>query len=333
MKKLPLYFSLIVAAAGSIEAETPRPAFVEGAVRQAQSVRQRQALAPKLNESYSDGQVAPELYPGESADVGPQLLVIPKVKKTWFEVSADAQYFYTSNIFLAEKAAVDTGVLLTTLQAAFAPTPFEVAGHELSIRAGYRHQRYNYGLDNSRNGLNNFDFDDGTVFANARYAFAPNWNVFVGVDYNRLLSGLENLNEFYTELVPGWALERQFAFGENSMLSVAYIGAEHITHADPSPTTNVNDRLDSIFSLSWSWQFRPGFVFQPYYRFQQTHYWVTSTRNDIFNTVGATISWVITDWASVRTFASWENRNSNDVRVSDYQKFDGGLGLSVVLHF
>ena len=125
------------------------------------------------------------------------------------------------------------------------------------------------------------------------------------------------------------------AFGENSMLSVAYIGAEHITHADPAPTTDVNDRLDSIFSLSWSWQFRPGFVFQPYYRFQQTHYWANSTRNDLFHTVGATISWVITDWASVRTFASWENRNSNASagQAPDYQKLDGGLGLSVVLHF
>ena len=42
---------------------------------------------------------------------------------------------------------------------------------------------------------------------------------------------------------------------------------------------------------------------------------------------------LINDWGSVRTFATWEARVSNDPDVSDYQKTDAGLGLSMALRF
>ena len=59
----------------------------------------------------------------------------------------------------------------------------------------------------------------------------------------------------------------------------------------------------------------------------------SSDRNDFFHTQGLSVAWLINDWGSARAFATWEARVSNDPDVSEYQKTDAGLGLSVALRF
>jgi hypothetical protein len=312
-------------------AQTPRPQLNEAVLRQAQSAQQNQLATAKISGSFADGQEAPQLYPGESADVGPQYLMLSKPRRRWLEASTDVQFYYTSNVFLSEKGAVDTGVLLMTAQAAFAPEPFAVGGGELALKAGYREQMYLYGLDDTANQLNNLDFDVATVFASARYGFGQNWTAYLELDYNRYLSHEEHWTEFYTEVAPTWVLERKFELGANQIFSASYAGTAHWTYTDAP--SNINDRIDSILALSWSWQFFPRWILQPSYRIQHTYYWQNSDRNDFFHTLGLSVAWLVNDWASVRTFATWEARVSNDPDVSDYQKTDAGLGLSVALRF
>ncbi len=167
----------------------------------------------------------------------------------------------------------------------------------------------------------------------ARWKFREHWLASVGVDYNRLLSHEDGWHEFYTELLPSWSLERQIPLGEKHALSIAYIGAAHFTHTDPAPSTNIQDRFDSILAVTWSWPLAPTLVLQPFYRFQHTHYWENSDRNDVFHTLGASLTWAFNDWASVRVFTSWEKRDSNDELIQDYQEFDTGGGLSIALRF
>ncbi len=314
-------------------AQAPRAFLSEGAVRQVQSTRQRQALSPTLETSFANGETAPELYGGESEDVGAQLLIIQKPRRTYFEAGVDLQYFYTSNVLLTERAPIDTGLFVTTAQVAFAPEPFAFGTGEVAVRAGYRHQRFMYGLDSTSNQLNNFDFDNSSLFANARYSFAPNWEAFVGLEYNRLLSHENNWDEFYTEILPAWGLERRIPLGPKNSLILALANGVHFTHTDPLPETNTNDRIDSILSLTWNYELLPSVVFQPYYRFQYTHYWDNGDRNDFFNTLGASLVWAVTDWASVRTFINWESRTSDDELIQDYTKVDAGAGLSVSVRF
>src|SRR4051812_1274268 len=104
MKKTFLVLLAPLAFSTLAQAQAPQAQRIEGATRQLQSTRQRQALAQKLDTSYSSGQTAPELYLGESADVGPQFLVIEKHRKTFFEAGVDTQLLYTSNVLLTEKA-------------------------------------------------------------------------------------------------------------------------------------------------------------------------------------------------------------------------------------
>jgi hypothetical protein len=335
-KALSLFFLPLAAAAQTGQA--PKPVFRTGetdaALRQVQSATQRQEFQGSLQQSSAgSNQNAPELYEGESADVGPQVLLAEKQRRNWFEAGADVQYYYTSNLFLTEKDKIDTGVLLSTAQFAIAPEAMALGGGEYSVRAGYRHQMYNYGLDKTSNQLNNFNFDVGTVFLNHRYKLPSEVSLYFGTEYNRYLSHEAGWREFYSELALTWGAEKSISFGENHQLSLSYIGINHVTHTDPNPTTNVNDRIDSILSVNWSWQFYPRFILQPYYRVQQVHYWRSQDRDDFINTMGLSLGWYPSDSLALRLFTSYEFRESDDENVDDYHKLDAGGGLSLNLRF
>jgi hypothetical protein len=278
-------------------------------------------------------ETAPELYPGESRDIGPQFLVMPVVKKVYFESGADVQYYYSSNALLTEKGNTDTGILLSTAYFGLAPTPIDIWGGKLAWRAGYRHQIYNYGLDNTANQLNNIDFHVGTVYLTGRFTFWENWTVSLGIDYNRYMSVESNNNEFYTEAVPQWGIEKYIEINDRNYITLGYFGGCHFTYTDPLPISNINDRLDTTFLITTVHQLTDKLILQPFYRFQQTHYWQNSDRNDAFNTVGVALAYLINDWASVRVFTNYEMRDSNDQSIPDYHKFDTGGGVSVSVKF
>ncbi len=275
----------------------------------------------------------PELYPGENEDVGPQYLVMPKVRKTYFEAGVDVQYYYTSNALLSEKGNDDTGILLSTAWFGFAPTPIDLWGGQFAWRTGYREQLYNYGLDNTQSQLNNIDFTVGTAYLGGRYTFGRNWTISAGIDYNRYLSLEANYNEFYTEALPQWGVEKLFEINDRNFITIGYFGALHLTYTDPQPVSHINDRTDSIFLITSVHQLTERLTLQPYYRFQQTHYWENASRNDAFNTFGVALSFRINDWSSVRVFTSYETRDTNEQSVPDYSKWDTGGGVSLAVKF
>lgn len=281
---------------------------------------------------------APELYPGEIDDVGPQFLVlrdrlgadgkatIPPPHR-WVEGFADIQLFYTSNALLTEKGNQDTGVMVFTVQAAITPPPFPLAGGTASARLGYRHQWWLYSLDNTANQLNNFDFAVSTAFVSLRNSWDDRWVATLGLDYNRYLAHDNEWAEFYTELTPTWSIERNIPLGEKCILTAGYYGAWHWTQTDPLPVKHINDRLDTALGLTVTAELLPRFLAQAYYRLQWSHYSENSDRNDMYHNLGLALIYAFNDWASVRTFVSWENRNSTDPIVADYQTFNAGGGL------
>ncbi len=322
-------------AGAQLHAARPLPeTFVDAAQGQDRFARERQFFAPQNPYRGVSTESVPTLYPGESADVGPQYLLLrPHRRRTWIEGGIDAQYFYSSNVFLTERDKVDTGVLLTTVTAGLAPPPFEFAGGEAALHIGYRHARYNYGLDSSANQLNNIDFDVGTIYAGSRFTFHDDWHGWLGLEYNRYLSSERDWSEFYTELLPQWGVERVLHFNDKNAFSLSYYGGYHFTHSDPDPTTHGNDRLDTILSLAYNYTVVTGVILQPYYRFQHSYYSQSGSRHDVFNVVGLTVAYFFNEWASVRLFTSFEARESNDPRVQDYRKWDSGGGVTLAVRF
>lgn len=280
---------------------------------------------------------APELYPGELQDVGPQFLVERKgpaaPERKIFEGFFDSQFFYTSNALLTEKGNQDTGVMVLTLQAAFNLPQFEIFGNTASPRIGYRHQWWLYSLTNSSNQLNNFDFAVATLFVGMQQTWGESWVTTLGVDYNRFLSADHDWNEFYTEALPNWSLEKNVSFGDKSQLTIGYYGGIHFTYTDPQPSNNIDDRLDSTLGLTYTRELLPNLFLQANYRLQWSHYTENHDRNDMYNNAALGFVYLFSDWASLRTFVTFENRNSSDDTVADYTKWDSGVGLNFSARF
>ena len=88
--------------------------------------------------------------------------------------------------------------------------------------------------------------------------------------------------------------------------------------------------------LPTAWQaaeLMPRLYAQPFYRLQWSHYTENSDRNDMYNTIGVGLVYMFNDWASIRTFITYENRNSTDDTVSDYNKWDAGGGVTFSAKF
>ncbi len=280
---------------------------------------------------------APELFPGELQDVGPQFLLgraqAAAPKRHWLEAFADTQFFYTNNALLTEKGNRDTGAMVLTLQATLSPEPFALGEAMVSPRFGYRHQWWLYSLDKTRSGLNNFNFSVSSFFAGVRHSWDEKWIASLSFDYNRYLSQDEDQEEFYTEFVPSWSLERNIQLREKSLLTIGYYGALHMTHTAPTPTSDINDRLDTILSVAYTQELLPGLAVQPYYRIQWANYGKNTDRNDLYNNLGVALIYSINEWATIRGTIAYENRNSSDNQVADYNKLEVGGGVNLSVRF
>src|ERR1017187_1841412 len=73
-----LFGTCVVLASGPVRAQ------VSGAIQQTDAAQQRRQLE-QTAKPYTDGESAPELYSGESSDVGPQSVLRIKPRKTLFE--------------------------------------------------------------------------------------------------------------------------------------------------------------------------------------------------------------------------------------------------------
>jgi hypothetical protein len=320
---------LILALFGSALLASAQPIPVQQFNEQQQR-RQLQEPLPSITTSTN----APELYPGENEDVGPQAILKKSARHTLFDVSLDSQYAWTDNNRLAENNKISTGFAINTVQAALAPSAYPLGGGQFAPRIGFRSQWYNYGLLDGR-GEDALDFNAQTVFVNAQFQYHQKWVFDAEFDYTRLLDQKE-YDEFYVEYTPGLSVQRYFPINDRLLFVASWQGMYHFTTVDPFPRSDVNDRLDNTLGLTLSYAPLEKLVLQPFYRFQYTYYPKTAfgtDRNDYFHIVGASVSYYFTKQIAARAFVTETLRESDDPSVSDYNKFDAGIGASLVFRF
>lgn len=336
---------------------------VPGAAQQVDNSQQRRDRAATA-ESLLDGADAPELYPEETSDVGPQTVLRTKPRRQLFEAMADIQYFYTDNAFLTETHHQNSDVLVSTVEFALKPTPYDFAGGTLAPSVGYEHQWFNFGLADSdrvavfkfgpnpfppggprSEHLDIFDFNSQTAFTGLRWN-RGNWNADAGFDFRRLLSS-SSYSEFYREYVPRWGLQRAFTFGDRAALTVGYAGDYRF--ADPKPLTvilgggsiiaqvppDMRDRTDHALFVTYDHALCSHVVLQPYYQLKYTRFVESEfgTRNDLLSSAGLAVYWTLCRNCDLRAFVDYNARFSNNRHVSEYRQFDGGLGLNVTVRF
>lgn len=318
-----------------------------GAVRQMDSAQQRRELGQSAK-ALGDGETVPELFTGEASDVGPQSVVKFKSRKSYLELSADAQYFYTDNMFLADGGKVGTDVLVSMVQAALAPGGYSLGEGQFAPRLGYRHEWFHYGLASSKTidvfdfnagdfreaKLREFDFNAQTIFTDGRWR-QGNWIIGAGLDYQRLLDS-DNYNQFYAEYVPRWEVRRIIPLRDASSIAIAYEGDYRFTDSDLPPSgedSDLSDRTDHSLVLNFSHVLCAQAIVQPYYRFQYTHFTSGQQRDDYLNTIGIALHCPLTPNLSLRAFVSYDLMHTSSTFAQDYDKLDAGGGLGLTMRF
>ncbi len=279
---------VLLGTIGGAFAQTP------GAIDQVDAVQQRRSMQPSGQEQYQAGDNAPEIYPGESSDVGPQSVVTIKPRKTLIEAIADSEFFHTDNVFLDHTDHQSSGVLVSTAQIALAPTAYELGGGQFAPRVGFRQQWYDFFQDQSHPvNFDNYDYNDQTIFTDARW-MRDNWIIGAGFDYNRLLS-THDYSQFYAEYVPEWEVQRAFPISSKHNITLAYQGYYHFTQTSAlvfrQPQDSFYDRLDQVFLATYNYAPCSHTLLQPYYSFKYTHFTSTINRDDYLNSVGLAGYW------------------------------------------
>ena len=334
-------FTLIAAAA--LQAQ------VNPGVAQADH-NQTQRDTEKVLRAAQPGQALPPLYEDESADVGPQS-VLRAIKQPWFRGTLDAQSFYTDNMFYQNKDEQSAGVAVTSLEAAFMTRPCITPYASYRAEAGYRHQFFNYfGHENVQGTLDasDFDFDSSTAFANVT-AQTKNYQFGIGVDYTRLLGFKpvreDDYDEFYSEVVPRWSVQRNFRVCDRSMVSLAYLGSFHFSDEappvlDPSTPSYIHltgladdrsERWEHTFIAAYSVALPHHLVAQPYYRFQFNDF--VNTGNYLIQTVGLSVGWYPCANFALRGFVGYNWSSAENSDAVEYTKLDAGGGVSATIRF
>jgi hypothetical protein len=332
----------LVLLLGAARAQTPN---ASQQVQNAQQQRQLQSFA-ELSEGTN---AVPEFYEGETSDVGPQSVLQARRHRTYVTAFSDEQFFYTDNAFLSDRGQVSASVLISTVQAALAPTPYPFGGGLLAPRVGYQQQWFSYGLADSdtvlvyptfqRLDISQFDFNSGTAFTDLSWS-RKNWTFTAGFDYRRLLSS-QDYSEFYHEFVPRWAVRRDVPLCDTVVVSIGYEGDYRFTESVPPSAPHVaspkypntyDNRTDQSLVLAGNWQLCRYAILQPFYRLQYSHY-TDITRDDWLNSFGLTLYIPVSRNVSLRTFVTYDTSTTDGFYVQNYQKFDGGGGLNLTVSF
>jgi hypothetical protein len=324
-------------------------------VTQADASRQHKATEQALSD-VRPGETLPPLYEGESEDVGPQSVLRQK-KTPWLRASLDVQAFYTDNMLYQERDENSAGVAVTSIEGAFMTRPCITRLASYRTEVGYRHQFFNYfGNDDitvrsqtpigaAHFDAEDFDFDSSTFFANLQ-AQTKHYQFGLGLDYTRLF-GFKPLrnndyDEFYSEVVPRWSVQRNIRVCNRSMVTLAYLGSYHFTDEDP-PVINGNGLLltglKDYRSKRWEHTLLAAYTVslpfnlaaQPYYRFQFNDF--EHADNYLIHTVGFSAGWYPCESFSVRGFVGYNWSDASDSRVAEYEKLDAGGGVTATLRF
>lgn len=352
-------------AAAQTHAQAPAvdPQATQNVIRQVETLQREQTsreqqAAAKAKSGPQESDV-PETYPGENADLGPQVLLKQKApqRKPLFEFSTDTMFSWTNNALGTPKsqgnARQDTGATAQTFSLTLAPEAVDLSGGKLSLRAGYRQLFYIYDAINGSAPLNLNNFQMSTLFLGANYAFKENWNASLGLDYNRLLFQKRrwdllnspfdpsNWSEGYVEFKPNWSLSRNISLADKLNLSVSYSGAYHFSHTDPvvgdvEDYRRVGDNLENGLSLSLIWAPLDKFILIP--SFRVTHYAYTQrqrggSRQDRTLSPNLTAMYSISQRVALRFSLGADFRHSTVAQNSGVRKLDTGLGVSVTVKF
>lgn len=249
----------------------------------------------------------------EDEEIGKQFLLKRRIAVPQFSLSGDTQYFYSSNPRLLDGDASDDFLFVGSATVAWNPT--WIKGVNVNVYGRQQYFRYNSACD--------LDFNSTAFGLNIGTPVRDWFNVSYGYTATRLESRPTG-DSFYDEGDASVMLSRNERFGTKMSLPYGY--TMDFFHTSPG---SFNRITHGIFA-GLNYAFTPRLLGQFLYRFQYEDYSDVS-REDRSHVLSITLSYFITDWASVRAFASWNTNKSTIDR--NYDALNSGLGASVVWKF
>ena len=250
----------------------------------------------------------------EDQEIGNQFLLKRRAAIPQFSVSGDAQYFYNDNPKLQDSGNA-AGDLVFVGSSTLAWNPTWIKGANVSAFVRQQFFRYN------ANSVLDFDSTSGGLAVGT--AVKDWFNVSYGFTGTKLDSRSTDA-VFYKELDSSLVFSRVEKFAQRFALPYGYTFDYYAT--DPGSYT----RATHGFFAGLNCAITPKLLAQVFYRLQLEEYQSVS-REDQAHIISATVTYYITDWASVRAFMSWSTNHSNE--SFSYDSLNSGLGVSLVWRF
>ena len=181
------------------------------------------------------------------------------------------------------------------------------------------------------------DFDSQALFGYVSLDTGNQWQYLASLEYQRLLDHtptFSSYKEFYRDWIPRVSVTRTFARSETRYFTLNYQAAYHFSESPRDLTDiNIQDRIEQVFTASYTHSFNPQWVVQPYYRLIHNHFGNQSNRDDLTHSIGALLLYSFNDMFSLRGFCAYDARESDLAFIADYRKLDIGGALHFSYRF
>ena len=308
--------------------------------------RAQQAPRPAPTPTAPDGIV---VSPGD-ADAGNQRIAEKRKSPVKISAAYDAQFYYTDNVNLTDSTQAKENALIfaQTLSARGEFNAIALGEGMLTPSVSFVYQRFYHGIGEGmeRSSLN---FDSYSLPFGLSYRFGANWEASFGFTTNAVYGNdpATNYHQILRSHTPSLSLRKMIGISDTQILSLGTSVSYSVTTADVSEITPAfryrddrNDKTDysadvGYYYLLGKWTLGPSVrvSYSDYLHYQEAAF-ADTNRRDITGSVGMSLSYTISSWASARLYSSYDFRKpQGDDNGYSYTSKTLGLGLSLSAQF
>lgn len=335
MKRILLLSLLGTASAGLLSAQTSNEVIIDRV----------QQGSPPSSPVPKTSQVQDETG---DLDGGTQRLAEARRLPFKLTLAYDVQAYYTDNVFLQPTDEVESVIVAHTLLTRADFNSFTIGEALVSPSAGLVYQHYNHALGTGDQARQDLDFDAYSIPLALRVRYGNNWEFGLGLTATAVYSieGPPSYDLTYKSISPSLSARKLVSLGRNHILSFGGAVTYVITDAETPGgffdyRDDRNDKTDYSVDAAY-YYLKDRWVFGPYIRLTFSDYdhyqegaFTDVDRKDISGSVGVSVSYTFSRWATARVFSSYDWRNPQGDSFVDYsyKSTNAGLGLTLSASF
>jgi hypothetical protein len=234
-----------------------------------------------------------------------------------FTLEVGTPFYYTSNVALVDRGAVDDVIIAPVIGVTYAPKFQRTLYGEFTLR-----QQFFYYNENSGFNFASFDAIAGVV------DYVPklhNLALRASFDYNRL-TGTSDFNDFFSNYALQLSAELPIAIGRAQQVTFG-ADASVSLYADPSPP----QRNDFGVYVGYAVNLSRSFSLDAAFRLVDRPY-DSGGRNDVSEILSLSANYHIGDFLTLSAISTYVANESNQ-DVFDYDVFNIGGGISLTWKF